>query len=244
VQKLVLLEVSGARRKRMTLPTGGISSVACPGWHRHPRTIDRLKKKLKGMFEKTGKKASVVTHSMGGLLFKSLVALDPDFVATHVSKWVAIAAPFRGEATLKSLPLTLPPVYSMKGPPRLAVCNSVPLLRVLSSESLVQAGTLLPRSSPGPVAVVAGAPGFITDTLPPVCSVEGPPRLPVCDSVPLLRVSSKLASLSLSVLLGLCLLLQELLGSSLTLCSRGGLSARLGEQPLHYKVEHASTGEI
>jgi len=59
--------------------------------------MERLRCKLQSIYEETGRKVDVVTHSMGGLLFKSFVALHKEDVAKYVSKWVAIAAPFRGE---------------------------------------------------------------------------------------------------------------------------------------------------
>lgn len=64
--------------------------------NRLPAAMDKLLQKLKGIYEQTGKKVDVVTHSMGGLLFKSFVALHNDEVAQYVNKWVAIAAPFQG----------------------------------------------------------------------------------------------------------------------------------------------------
>lgn len=121
--------------------------------------MERLKKKLKGIHEKTGRKVNVVTHSMGGLLFKSLVALDPDFVAVHVSKWVAIAAPFRGEQSLNL---------------RLCLCRLPEEWSALVARlySVFSAHIMIPWASHSrwppflPVFVdVAGAPGFITDTL-------------------------------------------------------------------------------
>ena len=55
-----------------------------------------FKEKLQSIHEATGKKVCLVTHSMGGLLFKSFLALHHSEVAAHVDKWIAIAAPFRG----------------------------------------------------------------------------------------------------------------------------------------------------
>lgn len=64
--------------------------------NRLAETMDRLLLKLKSIHESTGKKVDVITHSMGGMVFKSFLALHHDDVAAHVNKWVSIASPFRG----------------------------------------------------------------------------------------------------------------------------------------------------
>eukprot|EP00475_Leptophrys_vorax_P030841 TRINITY_DN4652_c0_g1_i3.p1 TRINITY_DN4652_c0_g1~~TRINITY_DN4652_c0_g1_i3.p1 ORF type:complete len:607 (-),score=35.10 TRINITY_DN4652_c0_g1_i3:1033-2853(-) len=64
--------------------------------NRLPETLDRLRRKLRDVVASTGRRVDVVTHSMGGLLFKSFLALHPDECQQLVRKWVAIAAPFRG----------------------------------------------------------------------------------------------------------------------------------------------------
>jgi pimeloyl-ACP methyl ester carboxylesterase len=38
----------------------------------------------------------VITHSMGGLVFQSLAALDRKFVNDYVRRWVAVSCPFQG----------------------------------------------------------------------------------------------------------------------------------------------------
>lgn len=58
--------------------------------------MDGLKKKLESIHAQTGKKVSIITHSMGGLVVKSFLALNEIFFKEHVSSWIAIAAPFRG----------------------------------------------------------------------------------------------------------------------------------------------------
>ncbi|GJP31658.1 hypothetical protein CLOM_g14718 [Closterium sp. NIES-68] len=64
--------------------------------NRLPETLERLRARLEAIVAATGRRVDVVTHSMGGLLFKSLAALHPADVKRLVRKWVAIAAPFRG----------------------------------------------------------------------------------------------------------------------------------------------------
>jgi len=76
--------------------------------------MERLRKKLKSIHEATGQKVDVITHSMGGLLFKSFVALHYDDVAQYVNKWVAIAAPFRGMlAQTPSVPCLSGPSFAV-----------------------------------------------------------------------------------------------------------------------------------
>ncbi|CAI5485293.1 unnamed protein product [Closterium sp. Naga37s-1] len=64
--------------------------------NRLPETLDRLRARLEAIVVASGRRVDVVTHSMGGLLFKSLVALHPADAKRLVRKWVSIAAPFRG----------------------------------------------------------------------------------------------------------------------------------------------------
>eukprot|EP00892_Ulva_mutabilis_P012209 jgi/Ulvmu1/9360/UM050_0112.1 len=45
---------------------------------------------------KDGAKVDVITHSMGGLVMRSLLALRPDDYSRLVRKWIAIASPFGG----------------------------------------------------------------------------------------------------------------------------------------------------
>ncbi|CAI5458159.1 unnamed protein product [Closterium sp. Yama58-4] len=64
--------------------------------NRLPETLDRLRARLEAIVAASGRRVDVVTHSMGGLLFKSFVALHPAHAKRLVRKWVSIAAPFRG----------------------------------------------------------------------------------------------------------------------------------------------------
>ncbi|CAI5534179.1 unnamed protein product [Closterium sp. Naga37s-1] len=64
--------------------------------NRLPETLDRLRARLEAIVAASGRRVDVVTHSMGGLLFKSFVALHPADAKRLVRKWVSIAAPFRG----------------------------------------------------------------------------------------------------------------------------------------------------
>lgn len=63
--------------------------------------MDRLRKKVKDIHEKTGQKVVIITHSMGGLVTKSFLALYKDEFAAHVDTWIAIAAPFRGRSPIQ-----------------------------------------------------------------------------------------------------------------------------------------------
>ncbi|CAI5472950.1 unnamed protein product [Closterium sp. Yama58-4] len=64
--------------------------------NRLPESLDRLRARLEAIVAASGRRVDVVTHSMGGLLFKSFVALHPADAKRLVRKWVSIAAPFRG----------------------------------------------------------------------------------------------------------------------------------------------------
>ncbi|KAJ7295376.1 hypothetical protein O6H91_Y193300 [Diphasiastrum complanatum] len=65
--------------------------------NRLPETMDRLKSKLETIHEKSGgKKVNVVSHSMGGLVVKSFMALHGEVFEKCVNSWIAIAAPFQG----------------------------------------------------------------------------------------------------------------------------------------------------
>ncbi|CAG9462812.1 unnamed protein product [Pedinophyceae sp. YPF-701] len=59
--------------------------------------LDRLQARLEGAVRRSGgRRASVVSHSMGGLLVKCLLAERPQVFERLVGKWITIATPFRG----------------------------------------------------------------------------------------------------------------------------------------------------
>lgn len=59
--------------------------------------MEKFKAKLKGMYNASGgKKADIISHSMGGILVKSFLALHHDFFEQYVNSWIAVAAPFQG----------------------------------------------------------------------------------------------------------------------------------------------------
>eukprot|EP00270_Netrium_digitus_P004211 TRINITY_DN1514_c1_g2_i3.p1 TRINITY_DN1514_c1_g2~~TRINITY_DN1514_c1_g2_i3.p1 ORF type:complete len:487 (+),score=134.93 TRINITY_DN1514_c1_g2_i3:108-1568(+) len=64
--------------------------------NRLPAAMAQLKEKLKSVHTATGKKVTVITHSMGGLVLKSLLALHPQEFESHIEKWISIATPFHG----------------------------------------------------------------------------------------------------------------------------------------------------
>ncbi|KAH6554531.1 hypothetical protein KP509_1Z327600 [Ceratopteris richardii] len=65
--------------------------------NRLPEVLERFKERLKTAFLSSGgKKVNIVSHSMGGLLVKSFLALHYDDFEKYVNSWIAIAAPFQG----------------------------------------------------------------------------------------------------------------------------------------------------
>ncbi|KAM1007993.1 hypothetical protein EV1_004439 [Malus domestica] len=65
--------------------------------NRLQETLDRLAEKLEAVYEASGgKKITIITHSMGGLLVKCFMCLHSDVFEKYVNKWIAIAAPFQG----------------------------------------------------------------------------------------------------------------------------------------------------
>ncbi|KAG0564382.1 hypothetical protein M758_8G102500 [Ceratodon purpureus] len=60
-------------------------------------TMDRMKVKLETMYEASGgRKVDIITHSMGGLVVKSFLALHPEVFEKYVNSWIAVTAPFQG----------------------------------------------------------------------------------------------------------------------------------------------------
>lgn len=65
--------------------------------NRLPEVLDKFKARLESAFNSSGgKKVNIISHSMGGLLVKSFLALHHDEFEKYVNSWIAIAAPFQG----------------------------------------------------------------------------------------------------------------------------------------------------
>ncbi|KAI8524662.1 hypothetical protein RHMOL_Rhmol13G0165300 [Rhododendron molle] len=60
-------------------------------------TLQLLAAKMETVFTASGgKKLTIITHSMGGLLVKCFMSLHSDIFEKYVKSWIAIAAPFQG----------------------------------------------------------------------------------------------------------------------------------------------------
>ena len=89
-----------------------LSCVSTPGTDSSlPQTMEKLRKRLAGIVASTGKKVDVVTHSMGGMVLRSFLALHKDEFAAYVNKWVAIGTPWRGESVVFILTASSIPIY-------------------------------------------------------------------------------------------------------------------------------------
>jgi hypothetical protein len=65
--------------------------------NRFQETMESLAAKMETIFTASGgKKMTIITHSMGGLLVKCFMCLHSDIFEKYVKNWVAIAAPFQG----------------------------------------------------------------------------------------------------------------------------------------------------
>ncbi|KAL1542580.1 Phospholipase A(1) lcat3 [Salvia divinorum] len=59
--------------------------------------MDGLKEKLEAAYKASGgRKVTVISHSMGGLLVSCFISLHNDIFAKYVNKWITIATPFQG----------------------------------------------------------------------------------------------------------------------------------------------------
>ncbi|XP_047961622.1 phospholipase A(1) LCAT3 isoform X1 [Salvia hispanica] len=59
--------------------------------------MDGLKEKLETAHKASGgRKVTVISHSMGGLLVSCFISLHNDIFAKYVNKWITIATPFQG----------------------------------------------------------------------------------------------------------------------------------------------------
>jgi len=61
-------------------------------------TLDMLTDKILNAYNINKRKVSLVTHSMGGLVTKCLLAKHPDIFEQYVETWVSIATPHQGSA--------------------------------------------------------------------------------------------------------------------------------------------------
>ncbi|KAI3965802.1 hypothetical protein MKX01_010759 [Papaver californicum] len=60
-------------------------------------TMERFAARLESVYSASGgKKLTIISHSMGGLLVKCFMSLHSDIFEKYVKNWIAIAAPFRG----------------------------------------------------------------------------------------------------------------------------------------------------
>ncbi|KAJ4779685.1 Lecithin-cholesterol acyltransferase-like 1 [Rhynchospora pubera] len=65
--------------------------------NRLENTLTGLKAKLETAYKASGgRKVTLITHSMGGLLVRCFLALYSDVFAKYVKKWISIACPFQG----------------------------------------------------------------------------------------------------------------------------------------------------
>lgn len=65
--------------------------------NRFQETMERLAAKMETVFTASGgKKMTIITHSMGGLLVKCFMCLHSDIFEKYVKNWIAIATPFQG----------------------------------------------------------------------------------------------------------------------------------------------------
>lgn len=59
--------------------------------------MDGLKEKLETAYKASGgRKANIISHSMGGLLVSCFISLHSDIFSKYVNKWITIATPFQG----------------------------------------------------------------------------------------------------------------------------------------------------
>ncbi|XP_059437332.1 lecithin-cholesterol acyltransferase-like 4 [Corylus avellana] len=65
--------------------------------NRLPQTLERLAAQLELAYNASGgKKITIISHSMGGLLVKCFMCLHSDIFEKYVKNWIAIATPFQG----------------------------------------------------------------------------------------------------------------------------------------------------
>ncbi|KAK6915776.1 Lecithin:cholesterol/phospholipid:diacylglycerol acyltransferase [Dillenia turbinata] len=93
--------------------------------NRIDKTIDGLRLKLETAYNASGgRKVTIISHSMGGLLVSCFLALHQDVFTKCVQKWICIACPFQGAPgcindslltgwTMHQLLVECPSIYEM-----------------------------------------------------------------------------------------------------------------------------------
>jgi hypothetical protein len=65
--------------------------------NRYQGTLERFATTLESVYNASGgKKITIISHSMGGLLVKCFMSLHTDIFEKYVKNWITIASPFRG----------------------------------------------------------------------------------------------------------------------------------------------------
>ncbi|KAL8167677.1 hypothetical protein V2J09_009176 [Rumex salicifolius] len=65
--------------------------------NRFQDTMDRFSAKLESIYSASGgKRINIISHSMGGILVKCFMSLNPEVFEKYVKNWIAIACPFQG----------------------------------------------------------------------------------------------------------------------------------------------------
>ncbi|KAA6319417.1 MAG: putative phospholipase A1, partial [Streblomastix strix] len=69
-----------------------------------PQFQSQLLNRINEAYEKSGnRKIDIITHSLGGIVFKIFCVFHPDAVNKYVRRWISIACPFNGARILQSL---------------------------------------------------------------------------------------------------------------------------------------------
>ncbi|XP_073526170.1 uncharacterized protein, partial [Phyllobates terribilis] len=125
------------------------------------KSMEGLKVKLETAYKASGgRKVTIISHSMGGLLVKCFMSLYPDIFAKYVNKWICLGCPFQGAPgcindalitglqfvegfpsyffvsrwTMHQLLIECPSIYEMLPNPGFK-WNKKPLIQVWSKES-------------------------------------------------------------------------------------------------------------
>ncbi|KAF8701093.1 hypothetical protein HU200_033745 [Digitaria exilis] len=65
--------------------------------NRIDKAMSGLKSKLETAYKTSGgKKVTIISHSMGGLLVRCFMSMNHDVFAKYINKWICIACPFQG----------------------------------------------------------------------------------------------------------------------------------------------------
>ncbi|KAA6393865.1 MAG: putative phospholipase A1 [Streblomastix strix] len=66
-----------------------------------PIIMNPLIDRIKSAYESCGgKKIDIISHSMGGLVFRTFCQLYPELVTKYVRRWITIASPFQGASRM------------------------------------------------------------------------------------------------------------------------------------------------